>query len=150
MAPLGSSWQFPSSTLRLGRLWLWWAVSALVRLPCCKPLMGHMPHKAGQFHVGGQIAYVPQTAWIQNLSIRDNILFGRPYNEAKYRDVVHACALEPDFQMLPQGDSSFGGLRGLNLSGGQRQRVNVARAAYFGADTILLDNALSYASLSCC
>jgi ATP-binding cassette, subfamily C (CFTR/MRP), member 1 len=104
-----------------------------------------MPLKSGESHVGGQIAYVPQQAWIQNLTIRDNILFGKPYNETKYRDVVHACALEPDFQMLPQGDSSYGGLRGLNLSGGQRQRVNVARAAYFGADTILLDNALSCA-----
>lgn len=83
-----------------------------------------------------------QTAWVQNLSIKENIVFGTPYDEAKYADVIHACALEQDLQMLPLGDASIGGLRGMNLSGGQRQRVNIARAAYFDADTILLDNAL--------
>ena len=83
-----------------------------------------------------------QTAWIQNLSIRDNITFGLPFDEARYNAVIHACALEPDLAMLPQGDQSMGGLRGMNLSGGQRQRLSVARAAYFNADTILLDNPL--------
>lgn len=87
-----------------------------------------------------------QTAWVQNLSIRDNITFGLPFDEARYNAVIHACALEQDLKMLPQGDQSFGGLRGMNLSGGQRQRLNVARAAYFNADTILLDNALRRAA----
>ena len=87
--------------------------------------------------------HVMQTAWVQNLTIKDNILFGKDFNESHYREVIHACALELDLQMLPQGDQSMGGLRGMNLSGGQRQRVNIARAAYFDGDTILLDNALS-------
>lgn len=84
-----------------------------------------------------------QTAWIQNLSIRDNITFGLPFDQARYDATTHACALNADFAMLPSGDESLGGLRGMNLSGGQRQRVNCARAAYFDADTVLLDNALS-------
>ena len=84
-----------------------------------------------------------QTAWVQNLSIRDNITFGLDFDEAKYRRVIQACALEMDLEILPLGDGSFGGLRGINLSGGQRQRVNLARAAYFDAQTVLLDNALS-------
>ena len=77
------------------------------------------------------------------MSIRDNITFGLPFDQARYDATTHACSLDADFEMLPQGDSSSGGLRGMNLSGGQRQRVNVARAAYFNADTVLLDNALS-------
>ena len=84
-----------------------------------------------------------QTAWVQNLSIRDNITFGLPFDQARYDATTHACALDADFAMLPSGDMSLGGLRGMNLSGGQRQRVNCARAAYFDADTVLLDNALS-------
>jgi ABC-type multidrug transport system fused ATPase/permease subunit len=83
-----------------------------------------------------------QVAWIQNKSIKENILFGQDYSEAMYQRVLHVCALEQDLEMLPQGDESMGGLRGMNLSGGQRQRVNIARAAYFDADTVLLDNAL--------
>jgi ABC-type multidrug transport system ATPase subunit len=57
--------------------------------------------------------------------------------------VIHDCALELDLQILPQGDQSKAGLRGINLSGGQRQRLNLARAAYFNGDLLLLDNALS-------
>lgn len=106
-------------------------------------LLGGMQMKKGSCRIGGRIAYVPQTAWVQNLSIKDNIVFGNEFNEGKYREVIHACALELDLQILPQGDQSMGGLRGMNLSGGQRQRVNIARSAYFEADTVLLDNALS-------
>jgi ABC-type multidrug transport system fused ATPase/permease subunit len=93
--------------------------------------------------VGGRVAYVPQTPWVQNLSVRDNILFGLPFDEQKYRRVIHACALELDLEILPEGDSSAAGERGINLSGGQRQRVCLARAAYHGADVVLLDNPLS-------
>jgi len=53
--------------------------------------------------VGGTIAYVPQTPWVQNLSLKDNILFGMPYDEAKYKAVIHACALELDLKILPNG-----------------------------------------------
>ena len=57
--------------------------------------------------------------------------------------VIHDCALELDLQILPKGDQSKAGLRGINLSGGQRQRLNLARAAFFDGDLVLLDNALS-------
>jgi ATP-binding cassette, subfamily C (CFTR/MRP), member 1 len=94
-------------------------------------------------HAAGEMAYVPQTAWCQNLSLKENIVFGQPWDEAKYRQTIHACALELDLQILPAGDESKAGLRGINLSGGQRQRLNLARCAYFGGDLVLLDNALS-------
>jgi ATP-binding cassette, subfamily C (CFTR/MRP), member 1 len=93
--------------------------------------------------VGGKMAYVPQTPWVQNLTLRDNITFGLPFDEEKYKKVVHACALELDFTILPKGDQTFAGERGINLSGGQRQRVCLARAAYHDSDLILLDNPLS-------
>jgi len=64
-------------------------------------------------------------------------------DEDKYAQVIHDCALELDLQILPSADDTKAGLRGINLSGGQRQRVNVARAAYFDGDLVLLDNALS-------
>jgi hypothetical protein len=57
----------------------------------------------GSVAVGGAIAYVPQTPWVQNLSLRDNILFGLPYDEQRYRAVIHACALELDLKILPKG-----------------------------------------------
>ncbi|KAF8071336.1 abcC3 [Scenedesmus sp. PABB004] len=106
-------------------------------------ILNKMTVAEGSVAVGGRIAYVPQTAWVQNLSLRDNILFGMPHDVAKYAAVIHACALELDLQILPHGDASMAGERGINLSGGQRQRVCLARAAYHDADLLLLDNPLS-------
>jgi ABC-type multidrug transport system ATPase subunit len=97
----------------------------------------------GTAHSGGKISYVPQTAWCQNLSLRDNIVFGQPWDASRYSSVLHACALELDLDILAAGDQTKAGLRGINLSGGQRQRLNLARCAYFGGDLVLLDNALS-------
>lgn len=89
-----------------------------------------------------------QTAWVQNESLRDNILFHQPFDQAKYSAVVHACALRSDFAQLAAGDETRAGLRGINLSGGQRQRVNLARAAYFDADIMLLDAPLRCSAVS--
>ena len=80
------------------------------------------------------MAFVPQQAWIQNLTVRENILFGRPYDRDFYRKVIEACALSPDLKQLPAGDKSELGERGLNLSGGQKQRISLARAVYSNAD----------------
>ena len=87
---------------------------------------------------------------MQNASLRDNILFHQPFDAAKYDAVVHACALRSDFAQLAAGDETVAGLRGINLSGGQRQRVNLARAAYFDADVVLLDAPLRRALLPRC
>eukprot|EP00883_Tetradesmus_obliquus_P000567 jgi/Sobl393_1/10597/SZX72300.1 len=107
-------------------------------------VLGNMqPLQGTAAAAGGRVSFVPQNPWCQSLSLRDNILFGLPYEEEKYERVIHDCALELDLQILPKGDQSKAGLRGINLSGGQRQRLNLARAAYFAGDLVLLDNALS-------
>ncbi|KAG0256041.1 hypothetical protein DFQ27_005933 [Actinomortierella ambigua] len=89
------------------------------------------------------IAYVAQQAWIINATVRDNILFGNPLDQARYDRIVFASGLEPDLAMLPAGDQTEIGERGINLSGGQKQRVSLARAAYADADLYLLDDPLS-------
>ncbi|KAJ6635067.1 Multidrug resistance-associated protein 1, partial [Pseudolycoriella hygida] len=106
-------------------------------------LLGEMEKIDGTVNVDGRIAYVPQQAWIQNATLQDNILFGRPLNEETYKKVIHACALTPDLEMLPAGDQTEIGEKGINLSGGQKQRVALARAVYSEADIYLLDDPLS-------
>eukprot|EP00741_Cyanophora_paradoxa_P008074 tig00001254_g7813.t1 len=106
-------------------------------------LLGLASVTRGECALGGRVAYVPQWAWIQNLSVRDNILFGRPFDPVKYARVVHACALEADFRMMANGDLTELGERGANLSGGQRQRISLARAVYSDADVFFLDAPLS-------
>lgn len=97
----------------------------------------------GQVNTVGNIGYVPQQAWIQNATLRNNILFGKPFDRLKYQRVVAACALKSDFAALPGGDNTEIGEKGLNLSGGQRQRISLARAVYADADVYLLDDPLS-------
>lgn len=60
----------------------------------------------GNAHAGGNFSYVPQNPWCQNLTLRENIVFGQPWDETRYREVIHACALEMDLQILAQGDQS--------------------------------------------
>lgn len=89
------------------------------------------------------ISYAAQSAWIQNATLRDNILFGLPFDRDRYQKVVFACALEADFELMPGGDLCEIGEKGINLSGGQQQRVNIARAAYAKSSIIILDDVLS-------
>lgn len=105
--------------------------------------LGEMERVSGVVNTNGTIAYVSQQAWIQNATLKDNILFGKPYNKKSYDHVVEACALKPDFDMLPAGDMTEIGEKGINLSGGQKQRVSLARAAYNDADIYFLDDPLS-------
>ncbi|KAF9315904.1 Multidrug resistance-associated protein 1 [Podila horticola] len=106
-------------------------------------LLGEMYKLQGKIQISGRLAYVPQQAWIINATLRDNILFGKAYDESRYNAVVAACGLTPDIAILPAGDMTEIGERGINLSGGQKQRVSLARAAYDDADIYLLDDPLS-------
>ena len=93
--------------------------------------------------VRGKVAYVAQEAFIQNLSVRENILFGAPFDQDRYNRVVEACSLKSDFAVMPSGDACEIGERGVNLSGGQKQRVAIARAVYSDASVFLFDDPLS-------
>ncbi|KAI5960106.1 uncharacterized protein KGF55_004829 [Candida pseudojiufengensis] len=81
--------------------------------------------------------------WIQNATIKENIIFGKPFNLKKYKQVLYACALEDDISMLPAGDRTEIGERGITLSGGQKARINLARACYTDADCLLFDDVIS-------
>ncbi|CAG8566074.1 12436_t:CDS:2 [Acaulospora colombiana] len=89
------------------------------------------------------VAYVAQQPWLQNASIRDNILFGLPYDEERYNQVIMMCALEKDFEVFEDGDMTEIGEKGITLSGGQKQRCALARAVYSRAKHILIDDVLS-------
>uniref|UniRef100_A0A1L8E4B5 ABC-type glutathione-S-conjugate transporter n=2 Tax=Nyssomyia neivai TaxID=330878 RepID=A0A1L8E4B5_9DIPT len=106
-------------------------------------LLGEMEKKQGKVNIDGSIAYVPQQAWIQNATLQDNILFGKKLDSQFYEKVIEACALKSDIEMLPGGDQTEIGEKGINLSGGQKQRVSLARAVYSNADIYLLDDPLS-------
>ncbi|KAF4792003.1 Multidrug resistance-associated protein 1 [Turdus rufiventris] len=106
-------------------------------------LLGEMDKKEGYVLVKGSVAYVPQQAWVQNATLEDNIIFGREMSESRYKRVIEACALLPDIEILPSGDKTEIGEKGVNLSGGQKQRVSLARAVYCNADVYLLDDPLS-------
>ncbi|GFO45546.1 multidrug resistance-associated protein 9, partial [Plakobranchus ocellatus] len=99
---------------------------------------------SGTVTVSGQpVAYVPQQAWLTQGTLRENILFGEPYEEDRYHQVVQACALTEDFASFPSGDATQIGECGSTLSGGQKQRLSLARAAYSKHDLVLLDDPLS-------
>ncbi|XP_026871527.2 multidrug resistance-associated protein 1-like [Electrophorus electricus] len=106
-------------------------------------MLGETEKRSGHVTVKGSVAYVPQQAWIQNTTLRENIVFGQERRESWYHRVLEACALLPDLDVLPGGDATEIGEKGLNLSGGQKQRVSLARAVYRTADVYLLDDPLS-------
>ncbi|CAK7267015.1 ATP-binding cassette transporter yor1 [Sporothrix epigloea] len=106
-------------------------------------LAGDMRKTSGETVLGASRAFCPQYAWIQNATLRKNIVFGKEYNESWYKEVIAACALQPDLDMLPAGDATEIGERGITISGGQKQRLNIARAIYFDADIVLMDDPLS-------
>ncbi|XP_030549695.1 ABC transporter C family member 10-like isoform X1 [Rhodamnia argentea] len=106
-------------------------------------ILGEVPFSNGEVRIHGQMAYVSQTAWIQTGTIQENILFGSAMDSVKYREVIEKCSLAKDVEMLPFGDQTQIGERGVNLSGGQKQRIQLARALYQDADVYLLDDPFS-------
>ncbi|XP_006872061.1 PREDICTED: multidrug resistance-associated protein 1 [Chrysochloris asiatica] len=106
-------------------------------------LLAEMDKVEGHVAIKGSVAYVPQQAWIQNDSLRENIIFGRQLQERYYKAVIESCALLPDLEILPSGDRTEIGEKGVNLSGGQKQRVSLARAVYCDSDIYLFDDPLS-------
>ncbi|OKL62118.1 hypothetical protein UA08_02366 [Talaromyces atroroseus] len=93
--------------------------------------------------IDSAIAFVAQKPWIENASIRDNIIFGLPFDSSRYDKVVFACALKKDLDMLTDGDLTDIGTNGINLSGGQKWRVSFARALYSRASILVLDDIFS-------
>ncbi|KAL4230542.1 Multidrug resistance-associated protein 5 [Mactra antiquata] len=106
-------------------------------------ILGRMMQQKGHIAVAGEVAYVSQQAWIFNATLKENILFGREYDKNRYQDAINCCGLEPDIQILTDGDETEIGERGTNLSGGQKQRVNLARAVYSDSDIFILDDPMS-------
>ena len=95
-----------------------------------------------RLHLDGNLALVNQKPWIMNATVKDNILFGQPYDEERYRDCLRYACLETDLKILQYGDQTMIGEKGVNLSGGQKARVSLARALYSQADILLLDDIL--------
>jgi ATP-binding cassette, subfamily C (CFTR/MRP), member 1 len=93
--------------------------------------------------INGSTAYVSQVPWIQNDTIKNNILFFKQYDEIKYQQVLKICQLEQDIEMLEAGDNTEIGEKGINLSGGQKARVALARSVYADRDIYLLDDPIS-------
>ena len=106
-------------------------------------IAGEFEDSTEQISYKGALVFVPQIAWIFSGTIRENILFGEAYDEAKYARIIDACALNLDIQQFPDCDQTIVGERGEVLSGGQRARVSLARAVYADADLYLLDDPLS-------
>ncbi|KAJ5156675.1 hypothetical protein N7492_009478 [Penicillium capsulatum] len=116
-----------------------------VKVPHPPAIKDRFDHRAttADWIIDSAIAYVAQIPWIENATIKDNILFGLPYNETRYHKILFACALQKDLEMLPDGDLTDIGANGVNLSGGQRWRVSFARALYSRAGILVMDDIFS-------
>ncbi|RDB18199.1 ATP-dependent bile acid permease [Hypsizygus marmoreus] len=112
-------------------------------LPGGKLIMSKNPGKVDEHGLMHSISYAAQSPWLRHQSIKDNVLFGYPYDEQRYKDVIECCALGPDLEMLEDGDATEIGARGVSLSGGQKARVALARAVYARTKYVLLDDPLS-------
>eukprot|EP00286_Rhodomonas_abbreviata_P022543 CAMPEP_0181302728 /NCGR_PEP_ID=MMETSP1101-20121128/8158_1 /TAXON_ID=46948 /ORGANISM="Rhodomonas abbreviata, Strain Caron Lab Isolate" /LENGTH=1569 /DNA_ID=CAMNT_0023408211 /DNA_START=111 /DNA_END=4820 /DNA_ORIENTATION=- len=106
-------------------------------------ILGEMHKDEGTVILSGKVSYAAQQPWIFNASVRENILFGSALEEDRYAKVLEVCALEQDIRILPAGDQTEIGEKGVNLSGGQKARISLARAVYQRADVYLLDDPLS-------
>ncbi|KAJ8245701.1 hypothetical protein GJAV_G00273560 [Gymnothorax javanicus] len=110
-------------------------------------MLGEMQTISGKVHWSNKnrnsVAYATQKSWLLNATVEENITFGSPFNKQRYKAVIDACSLQPDIDLLPFGDQTEIGERGINLSGGQRQRICVARALYQNTNIVFLDDPFS-------
>lgn len=120
-------------------------MTGIIRVPKVQPLHERYEPKATKDNwiIESAIAYVAQIPWIENATIKDNILFGLPHDADRYNKVLEVCALEKDLDMLEDGEMTDIGANGINLSGGQRWRVSFARALYSRAGILVLDDIFS-------
>lgn len=112
------------------------------KAPSVKARHDHGPNKS-DWIIDSAMAYVAQIPWIENATIRNNILFGLPYDSGRYKKVLSSCALIKDLDMLPDGELTDIGANGINLSGGQKWRISLARALYSRAGILVLDDIFS-------
>lgn len=105
-------------------------------------ILGDIYKSNGNVITHGSVAYVPQVPWIMNATIRENILFGCRYDPEFYEQTLKVCALERDLEILPNGDKTQVGEKGISLSGGQKARLSLARAVYARLEVYLLDDPL--------
>ncbi|KAF8158956.1 multidrug resistance-associated ABC transporter [Mycena galopus ATCC 62051] len=115
----------------------------MMMLPGGRIILSKNPSNIDEYGNMHTISYAAQTPWLRNETIRENILFGFPWNEQRYRDVLECCALNPDLEVLEDGDATEIGAKGISLSGGQKARVALARACYARTKWVLLDDPLS-------
>ncbi|TRY74496.1 hypothetical protein TCAL_15659, partial [Tigriopus californicus] len=129
----------PGEVLTADKIFVSIALFNIIRIA----ILGEMEKTDGHINQSGTLAYVPQQAWIQNMTLKNNILFEKPFHGSRYKRTLEACALKDDLDILISGDETEIGENGINLSGGQKQRVSVARAVYSDSDVYLLDDPLS-------
>ncbi|KAG1709754.1 Multidrug resistance-associated protein 4 [Nymphon striatum] len=108
-----------------------------------KTILKEMVVTNGSIKVRGKVAYACQQSWIFSDTLKNNILFGSKFDQERYQNVINACCLSMDINVMPNKDETVVGERGINLSGGQRARISLARALYCDADVYLLDDPLS-------
>ncbi|XP_078589212.1 ATP-binding cassette sub-family C member 4-like [Branchiostoma floridae x Branchiostoma japonicum] len=106
-------------------------------------LLRELPTSSGEVKVDGTVSYAAQQSWVFSGTVRQNVVFGHPYEHVRYWKVIDCCGLSKDLGSMPNGDLTLVGDRGITLSGGQKARINLARAVYRDADIYLLDDPLS-------
>ena len=119
------------------------SLSGVIRIPKPGPERYHNNTHTQTWIIPEAIAFVAQVPWIENATIKDNILFGLPCDEGRYTTTLSVCALIQDLDILPDGDLTDVGVGGINLSGGQKSRISLARAIYSKAGILILDDIFS-------
>lgn len=106
-------------------------------------IIGELDIDHGDCKINGSISYASQETWLFEGTVRSNIIFIEEFDQNRYKEVVRVCGLERDLKLMPNGDMTIVGERGISLSGGQKARISLARAVYKQADIYLLDDPLS-------